>query len=765
MSSSSHRSILLAAVFLVLLVTSCDQSKTSGSADGIDRRVDSVLQLMTIEEKAGQLTLYTSDMSVTGPTIRAQYKEDIKGGRVGALFNAFGSGYTRQLQEIAVKETRLGIPLLFGFDVIHGHKTIFPIPLAEAASWDLAAIEKSARIAGQEASAEGLHWTYAPMCDISRDPRWGRVMEGAGEDPYLGSLIAAARVRGFQGDGIGSVNSVLACVKHFAAYGASQAGRDYHMVDMSERMLREIYLPPYKAAIDAGAATVMTSFNELDGIPVTGSGHLMNDILRKEWGFDGFVVTDYTSMMEMIPHGIAADTMDATVMSINAGVDMDMQAGFFQSKLPQAVADGKVSEKVVDEAVRRVLRMKFRLGLFDDPYKYCSEEREKNNVMTPESLEASRDVARKSFVLLKNEGDVLPISKSVRRVGVIGPIAQYKRDMIGAWWGAGDERKAISILEGIKAKVSPGTTVQYAKGCNVSDDSTQYFDKAIAVAKSSDVVIMTVGEGWWMSGEAASRGKLGLPGVQQQLVEAIAKTGKPIVLVLSNGRPLTIPWIAKNIPSVLETWFPGTEGGNAVADVLFGDYNPSGKLPMTFPYSEGQVPIYYSMKNTGRPMDPNNKYTSKYLDIPNEPVYPFGFGLSYTKFEYGDISLSNSNVAEGKVLKVVCRLTNTGKTAGKEVAQLYVRDLVGSVTRPVKELKGFEMVELKPGEFKDVTFEISTDDLSFYRSDMSFGAEPGEFKVFVGGNSRDCKEATFRLVEGSDKKLEFSEPKGQRKDL
>lgn len=755
----------VAAVIVVLVSVSCNRQNGPTSRDNIDRRVDSVLQLMSIEEKAGQLTLYTSDMSVTGPTIRAQYKEDIRNGRVGALFNAFGAKYTRQLQEIAVNETRLGIPLLFGFDVIHGHKTIFPVPLAEAASWDLEAIEISARIAAEEASAEGLHWTYAPMCDISRDPRWGRVMEGAGEDPYLGSLIAAARVRGLQGDGIGSLNSVLACVKHFAAYGAAQAGRDYHTVDMSERVLREIYLPPYKAAIDAGAATVMTSFNELDGVPVTGSGFLMNDILRKEWGFDGFVVTDYTSMMEMIPHGIAADTTEAAVMSIKAGVDMDMQAGFFQSALPKAVADGKVTEKELDDAVRRVLRIKFRLGLFDDPYRYCSEEREKTNVMKPEFLEASRDVARKSIVLLKNDKNLLPLGKSVRRLGVIGPIGQYRRDMIGAWWGAGDGEKAVSLLEGIKAKASPGTIVTYAKGCNISDDSTQYFDKAIAVAKASDLVILTVGEGWWMSGEAASRGKLGLPGVQQQLVEAIAKTGKPVVVVLSNGRPLAIPWIDEHVPAILETWFLGTEAGNAVADVLFGDYNPSGKLPMTFPYAEGQIPVFYSMKNTGRPMDPSNKYTSKYLDIPNEPLYPFGFGLSYTTFEYGDISLNRSDVGEGNVLRVICRLTNTGTRAGKEVVQLYVRDLVGSVTRPLKELKGFEMMELQPGESRDVVFELTAADLSFYRRDMSFGPETGEFKVFVGGNSRDCKEATFRLVEGRGKQLEFSEPTGQRKDL
>lgn len=759
MASTFSKSLLVVAI-AVFVLSSCD--KRTASTNDVDRRVDSLLQLMTIEEKAGQLTLYTSDMTVTGPTIRPQYKEDIRSGKVGALFNAFGAAATRQIQEIAVKETRLGIPLLFGFDVIHGHKTIFPIPLAEAASWDLDAIETSARIAAEEASAEGLHWTYAPMCDIARDPRWGRVMEGAGEDTYLGSLIAAARVRGFQGDGIGSVNGVLACVKHFAAYGASQAGRDYHTVDMSERVLREIYLPPYKAAIDAGAATVMTSFNELDGVPATANGYLMNDILRKEWKFEGFVVTDYTSMMEMLNHGNVADTTEATVMSIKAGVDMDMQAGFYQLALPQAVRDGKVTEAELDEAVRRVLRIKFQLGLFDDPYKFCNEEREKATIMKPEFLEASRDVARKSIVLLKNKNNLLPLSKSVRRLAVIGPMAKYRHDMIGAWSGAGDPTKAVSLFEGIAGKVSPGTTVVYAKGSNVADDSTQFIAQAVSTARSADVVILTVGEGWWMSGEAASRGILDLPGVQQKLVEEVVKTGKPVVVVLSNGRPLTIPWIDKNAGAILETWYLGTQGGNAVADVLFGDYNPSGKLPMTFPYHVGQVPIFYSMKNTGRPMDPNNKYSSKYLDIPNEPLYPFGYGLSYASFEYGDVTLSSSG---DNGMKVTCTIRNSGSVAGKEVAQLYVRDLVGSVTRPLKELKGFQSVVLEPGASKEVVFELSSEDLSFYRRDMSFGPEAGAFKVYVGGNSRDVKEAAFRLEESSGKKLEFRYDGVVRTDL
>lgn len=729
-------------------------------ADGIDHRVDSVLQLMTVEEKVGQLTLYTSDWDVTGPSIRSGYKEDIKAGKVGAIFNAYTPKYTRMLQEVAVKETRLGIPLLFGYDVIHGHKTIFPIPLAEAASWDMEAIERSARIAAEEASADGLHWTFAPMCDISRDPRWGRVMEGAGEDTWLGSLIAAARVRGFQGNGLGQTNSVAACVKHFAAYGASQAGRDYHTVDMSDRVLREVYLPPYKAAVDAGAATVMTSFNELDGTPATANDYLMEEVLRKEWGFKGFVVTDYTSVMEMLNHGNVADSAGAAAATINAGVDMDMQAGFFQYELPELIKQGKVKEEDLNTAVRRVLRIKFQLGLFDDPYRYSDEQREKATIGKPEFKEASRNVARKSIVLLKNNG-VLPLSKTVKTIAVIGPLGKSKIDMIGAWSAAGKGDSAVSIFDGIKAKV-PSARLLYAKGCNVNDDSTKYFAEAVRVARQADVVIMSVGEAAWMSGEASSRGILDLPGAQQKLVEEIHKTGKPIVVLLSNGRPLTIPWIDKNIPAVVETWYLGTQAGHAIADVLFGDYNPTGKLPMTFPYAIGQVPIFYSVKNTGRPRDPNNKYSSKYLDIPNDPLYPFGFGLSYTTFVYGEINLSAAEVSATQNLSVTCRITNSGEVTGTETVQLYIRDMVGSVTRPVKELKGFQQVTLGAGEFKDVVFTLTPGDLSFYRKDMTFGPEPGRFKVFVGTNSRDLKEAEFELTDAP--KMEF-QIKEKKKDL
>ena len=583
------------------------------------------------------------------------------------------------------------------------------------------------------------------MCDVARDPRWGRMAEGAGEDTFLGSRIAEARVKGIQGDGIGQLNSVMACVKHFAAYGASQAGRDYHTTDMSDRVLREIYLPPYKAAVDAGAATVMTSFNELDGIPATGNKYLMMEILRKEWKFSGFVVTDYTSIMEMIAHGIAEDTASAAALALEAGVDMDMQAGFYNDALPTLVKEGKLKEALIDDAVRRILKKKFELGLFDDPYRYSNPEREKATIMKPEYLDAARDVSRKSIVLLKNEKQLLPLPKDIKKLALIGPLANAKREMIGSWSAAGDWTKAVTLLEGIKSGVSPSTQVLVAKGCNINDDTTKYFAQAINIAKQADVVILAVGEAALMTGEAASRASLNLPGVQQKLVEEIQKTGKPVVVVLMNGRPLTIDWIDKNIPAILETWYLGTQSGYAIADVLFGEYNPSGKLPVTFPRSVGQIPIFYSMKNTGRPMNLENKYTSKYLDESNEPLYPFGYGLSYTSFTYGDITLDKNAITSDDLLTISCNVTNTGSYAGEEVVQLYIRDLVGSVTRPLKELKGFQKIMLQPGESKNVVFNLNNNDISFYRKDMTFGSEPGKFQIFIGGNSRDLKQAEFQL--------------------
>lgn len=733
---------LFLALF-ILLLNACNPP--ANRQDRIDLKVDSLLALMTLEEKIGQLSLYTSDWDVTGPTMREGYKEEIRKGRVGAIFNAFTARYTRELQRLAVEETRLKIPLLFGYDVVHGHRTIFPIPLGQAASWDLKAIEEADRIAAEEAAAEGLHWTFAPMVDIARDPRWGRMAEGSGEDPYLGSRIAEARVRGFQGQGLGQLNSVMACVKHFAAYGAAQAGRDYHSVDMSERMFREVYLPPYAAAVHAGAATVMTSFNDYDGVPATASKYLLTEVLRNELKFEGFVVSDYTSVMELIPHGVASDTASAAALALQAGLDMDMQAGFYQSALPQLVASGKISKELIDQSVRRILRKKFELGLFDDPYRYSDTIRERTTIMKPEYLDKAREVARKSIVLLKNES-VLPLSKNLGTLAVIGPLADARREMIGSWSAAGDWTKSVTLLEGVRAAVSPATKVLYAKGSNVNDDSTSYFQQALRIARQSDAIILAVGESASLSGEAASRSSLDLPGVQQQLVDLIQQTGKPVVVVLMSGRPLTINAMAQRVPAILETWFLGTQAGHAIADVLFGDYNPSGKLPVTFPRSVGQVPIYYSMKNTGRPLDVNSKYTSKYLDVDNSPLYPFGYGLSYTTFAYSDPVLSTASLRAGDTLAVRVNLTNTGSREGVEVVQLYVRDLVGSVTRPVMELKGFQRVSLKPGERKEVTFFLTYKDLEFCRIDGSFGTEPGQYLVFVGGDSRDVRQAAFDLL-------------------
>ncbi|MEN9840059.1 MAG: hypothetical protein RL177_1538 [Bacteroidota bacterium] len=735
---------LVAILAIPFLLSHCTPDPDPQSEAGIDLRVDSVLALMTLDEKIGQLTLYTSDMDQTGAFLRPQYIEDIKKGHVGAIFNAYGAEYTRKLQEMAVKETRLGIPLLFGYDVIHGHRTIFPMPLAEASSWDLDMIQRSAAVAATEATAEGLHWTFAPMVDIAIDPRWGRIVEGSGEDVFLGSKIAAARVHGFQGTDIRALNTMAATVKHFAAYGAAQAGRDYHSVDMSERRLRETYLPPFKAAIDAGALSIMTAFNDVAGVPATASKFLMTDVLRDEWGFKGFVVTDYTAIMELRNHAVASDEFHASELALNAGVDMSMQDGYFQLTLAELVKQGRVKESDIDTAVRRVLRVKFMLGLFDDPYRYSDPEREKAEVMKPEHIQAAREMAHKSMVLLKNENNTLPLSKSVRTIAVVGPLSEARRELIGSWSAAGDWAKSVTLLEGIQAAV-PNARVIHAEGCDINCTSTSGFQAAVNAARQADVVVLALGEAYWMSGEAASRSDINLPGMQQQLAEAIHKTGKPVVAVLMNGRPLTINWLDENIPAILETWFLGTTTGNAIADVLFGDVNPSGKLPVTFPRNVGQIPIHYNMLPTGRPFKAEDKYTTKYLDVPNEPLYVFGYGLSYTTFEYSNLALSAASITPSDSLIVTVTLTNTGSRAGEEVAQLYIRDKVASISRPVKELKGFVKVSLEPGESRSIRFVINQNDLSFYKEDLSFGWEPGDFDVFVGGNSRDVLNATFTL--------------------
>ncbi len=742
------RLILTALLFQSILFLNPIIAQRYQPSAGIETRVKTLLAKMTLDEKIGQLTLYTTDWGATGPTIREGYKNDIRSGACGNLFNCHTIGFVRDLQKVAVEETRLKIPLLFGYDVIHGYKTIFPIPLGEAASWDLDAIEKSARVAATEASAAGLNWTFAPMVDVGRDPRWGRVMEGGGEDTWLGCRIAEARVHGFQGKKLGDTDAMLACVKHYAAYGAPIAGRDYNTVDMSERFFREYYLPPYEAAVKAGAATVMTSFNDYDGVPATGNKYLLDNILRKEWGFQGFVVTDYTSINEMVNHGVVANEKEAGELALNAGVDMDLQGGIYQQYLKQSLKDGKVTQRQIDDAVRRVLQLKFELGLFEDPYKYCNAEREKNTLLAPAHRSIARDVARKSIVLLKNEKQALPLKKG-QKIALIGPLADNKSELIGNWNGAGNENDCVSLREGCTAVLSTG--MLYAKGCDIEGVDKSGFAEAIRAAQLSDIVIVAVGEKAMMSGEAAARAELGLPGVQEELVLELCKTGKPVVVVLMNGRPLAIPQIAENATAILETWWLGTETGNAIADVLFGAYNPSGKLPMTFPRSVGQVPIYYNYKNTGRPYDPNSKWTSKYIDQPNAPQWPFGFGLSYTTFEYGEpkVEVLSGSKSGGDLrsaaLQVTVTLTNTGKLPGDEVAQLYIRDLVGSVTRPVKELKGFQKVFLKPGESRELKFSLTGHDLSFYRKDMTFGTEPGEYEIMVGGNSEDVKKVKVKL--------------------
>jgi len=735
---------LLAASFLSACISSGKLDKKQDKESLFTQKADSVLKLMTLDEKIGQMVLYTSDWDVTGPSIKTGYMDDIRKGYCGNIFNAHTVGYTRKLQKIAVEESRLGIPLLFGYYVIHGHKTIFPISLGESASWDLTAIEKSARVAATEAAASGINWTFAPMVDISVEPRWGRVSEGAGEDPFLGSRIAAARVHGFQGNDLADTLTVLACVKHFAAYGAPLAGRDYNTVDMSERVFLDTYLPPYKAAIDAGAMSVMSSFNEYDGVPASGSKYLLTDILRTKLGFKGFVVTDYTSLNEIVNHGVVANEAEAGILAVKAGVDMDMQGEIYFKYLKKQVKDGQVDEKLVDDAVRRILKVKFMLGLFDDPYRYCNEAREKRLVYAPEHLEASFDVAKRSMVLLKNDNNTLPLKKG-EKIAVIGELATSKRDLLGSWKAAGDWDFIKSTLDELKA-YNGEENIIYSEGVKKSGEDRSGFAAALAAAGRADKIVMVIGEDCEWSGEAASRTNINIPGVQSELLEKLTALNKPIVLVLMNGRPLELTKENKMADAILEAWYPGTMGGKAITHVLFGEYNPSGKLTMTFPRSIGQVPIFYYEKNTGRPIYlPNDKYKSKYIDCPNDPLFPFGFGLSYTTFEYSDITLSSKELTEKGEIKASVTVKNNGKVDGEEVVQCYVRDLVGSVTRPVKELKGFEKIALKAGESKTVTFTITPDLLSFHRQDMTFGTEPGDYHLFIGGNSRDLKKTDFHL--------------------
>jgi beta-glucosidase len=735
--------IILFAFLSALLSSSCSGRRESDLKD-VDPRVDSLIRIMTLDEKIGQMVLFTSDWDVTGPTIREGYLDDIRSGRCGNIFNAYTVDYIRELQRVAVEESRLGIPLMFGYDVVHGHKTIFPIPLGESCSWDLDLIRRSASAAAAEAAASGLNWTFAPMVDISVDPRWGRVSEGAGEDPYLGSLIAAARVKGFQGEDLADPLTVLACVKHFAAYGAPFGGRDYNTVDMSERQFREFYMPPYKAGVDAGALSVMTAFNEYDGVPATGNQYLLKDLLKGEWNFQGFVVTDYTSINEMVHHGYARDEAEAGVKAVNAGVDMDLQGEVYFSYLRGLVDSGFVREKTIDNAVRRILNVKAKLGLFDDPYLYCDRARENQMVSNPEIKALSRDAARRSMVLLKNEG-CLPFDRG-DRIAVIGELAASRRDLLGSWKAAGEWDDMNSILDAVRA-YNGAANVIYAEGCRKIGSDRSGFSEAMDAVAQADKVLMVIGEDWDWSGEAASRTDIGVPGIQSELLKMIASAGKPVAVVLLNGRPLVLEEESKAADAILEAWYPGTMGAEAVTDIVFGQYNPSGKLTMTFPRSVGQIPVFYYEKNTGRPIYlPNDKYKSKYLDSPNEPLYPFGYGLSYTDFKYSNLILSSPKMKKGHTIDATVTVTNIGSRTGEETVQLYIRDLIGSVTRPVKQLKGFQKLVLAPGESRTVTFTIDDEMLSFWRHDMTFGIEDGDFKVMVGGSSSDLLQTSFSLV-------------------
>ena len=726
-----------------------------------DEKAEVLLSKMTLEEKIGQMNQYSGFWDFTGPSPRggdAKKKyQDLKNGSVGSMLNVRGVKDVMAVQKIAVEETRLGIPLIIGFDVIHGYKTISPIPIAEAASWDLEAIQKSAQMAALESSAAGINWTFAPMVDISRDARWGRVMEGAGEDPFLGSKIATAKVKGFQGKNLSSNFTIAACAKHFAAYGFSEGGRDYNTVDVGTSTLHNMVFPPFIAAKDAGVKTFMNSFNELNGIPATGNEYLQREVLKEEWNFDGFVVSDWDSISEMIAHGYTKNESDAAEIALNAGSDMDMESYLYLDHLKNLVDEGKVDLALIDDAVKRILKVKFELGLFDDPYKYCDLKREKEITGSKEINAAALDIAKKSIVLLKNEGNLLPLKKEGQHIAIIGALASDKTSPLGNWRLAADDDTAISVLEGMSKY--KGNSILYSKGANLTIGKAEFvtplkintidksgFKEAITIAKEADIVLMILGEHGFQSGEGRSRTDLGLPGVQQELLEEIFKVNKNIVLVLNNGRPLAINWADENIPSIVEAWQLGTQSGNAIAEVLYGDYNPSGKLPMTFPRNVGQVPLYYNHKNTGRPNLPEAEtvFWSHYNDVENTPLYPFGYGLSYTTFEYGTIKTTKSFDLDQKITVSVA-VTNTGKRKGKEVVQLYIRDKYASITRPVKELKGFELLELLPGEKKIVDFELTEKELGFYDNKGNWILEKGDFEIFIGGNSQTNNKITVEV--------------------
>ena len=754
----------IAVISALILPSAIGIAQTQSGDAKMDAFVNSLMSKMTLDEKIGQLNLVTSGRALTGSVVNKGVEESIKKGDIGGIFGVYGTDYIGKAQDLAIKNSRLHIPLIFGLDVIHGHRTIFPIPLGMSATWDMELIEKSAKIAASEATGEGISWVFSPMVDIARDPRWGRISEGSGEDPYLGSLIAKAMVKGYQGTSMKNSDAVMACVKHFALYGGAEAGREYNTVDMSLIKMYQDYLPPYKAAVDAGAGSFMSSFNTVNGVPATANQWLLTDVLRKQWGFKGFVVSDYTAVNELTAHGLG-DLQTVSALALKAGLDMDMVGEGFLTTLKKSLKEGKVTQQEIDLACRRVLEAKYKLGLFDNPFKSINAEVEAKSELTEANRLAAREVAEHSFVLLKNKGQLLPLKKS-GTIALVGPLADNHSEMLGTWVIAGDPKKSVSVIDGIKKVAGPDVNILYARGSNITDDSLlnarawffgmkqerddrpaqQMIDEAVETAKKADVVVAVVGESANMSGESASRSDINIPETQKELLRALVKTGKPIVLVLFNGRPLTLTWEDEHANSILDVWAPGTEAGNAIADVLFGNYNPAGKITATFPQNVGQVPIYYNHKNTGRPFEDKGpaKFKSDYIDVSNAPLYPFGYGLSYTTFKYSDVKLSKTNLKGNETLTATVTVSNTGKLAGEEVVQLYISDPVASISRSVKELKHFKKIMLQPGEEKEVSFNITVQDLKFYNTKLDYDWEPGEFVVQIGTNSSDVHTASVQ---------------------
>jgi len=762
-----YLSILKTIFLIVLVLPVCNAlAQTKNDEAKMNAFVTGLMSRMTLDEKIGQLNLVTIGRATTGAVVNSDVERKIKNGEIGGVFGIWGADKVKAVQDIAVKNSRLHIPLIFGLDVIHGHETVFPIPLGISSTWDLALIQESARIAAKEATAEGLNWVFSPMVDIARDPRWGRISEGAGEDPWYGSQVAKAMVKGYQGNNMRDADAVMACVKHFALYGGAEAGREYNTVDMSLIKMYQDYLPPYKAAVDAGAGSFMSSFNTINGIPATGNKWLLTDLLRKQWGFKGFVVSDYTALNELTNHGLG-DLQTVSARALKAGLDMDMVGEGFLTTLKKSLKEGKVTQQEIDQACLRVLEAKYKLGLFDNAYKSIDPAREKTDVLTEGNREFARAIAERSFVLLKNRDQTLPLKKS-GTIALIGPLADNHSEMLGTWVVAGDPNKSVSVAEGMKRVAEGNVNILYARGSNITDDSLlnarswfygqqqmkdsrppqEMIDEAVEAAKKADVVVAVVGESANMSGESSSRSDINIPESQRDLLKALAKTGKPLVIVLFNGRPLTLTWEDAHASAILDAWAPGTEAGNAIADVLFGNYNPSGKITATFPRSVGQIPIYYNHKNTGRPYDPNApaKFKSDYIDISNDPLYPFGYGLSYTTFNYGAVKLNKTTLKGNEILKATVTITNTGKYAGEEVVQLYISDPVASISRSVKELKNYQKIMLQPGESKDVTFNITTKDLKFYNEQLVYDWEPGEFIVQIGTNSSNTHNASVQWL-------------------